>query len=424
MIQTIAKEKKGAAWAMKVLATGVLAAALLAGLPAQQAHAADTFTVDQTVDTPDANVGDGDCDVSLAAIGFQCTLRAAIEEANATPEPDLIRFSIPDAGSTGVKTINVGGAGFGALPPMTKPVTIDGYTQPGASPNTLADGTNAKLMIELNGTAAPNSDGLVIDSSSNSVVKGLVINRFGNQGIEANSDASNVRIEGNFVGTDPSGTIALGNRGDGMEIDASNSTVGGSTPDKRNLISGNDVDGLSISSAKDIRIENNLIGTKKDSIGNLGNGFNGVDVSGNDATGNRILTNSISSNGQLGIDLGVDGRTSNDLGDADSGANRLQNFPALSSAKTGKKGTTVNGKLNSQPNTAFIVQFFSNSSGTDEGKKFIGQKSVSTDSSGNVSFNFKPASKVGKGQKITATATNNATGDTSEFSAAKKVVAS
>ena len=67
-----------------------------------------------------------------------------------------------------------------------------------------------------------------------------------------------------------------------------------------------------------------------------------------------------------------------------------------------------------------MVQFFSNASG-NEGQKFIGQTGVSTDGSGNVTFTFKPALKVRKG-KITATAIDTSGKNTSEFSAAKKVL--
>ena len=289
-----------------------------------------------------------------------------------------------------------------------------------------SQGNQRNLLIELNGTEAGTADGLEIGAGgSGSLIKGLVINRFSNQGIDVSSLSAaltNVRIEGNFVGTDPSGTQALPNSGDGIEMDASNSVVGGSTVVKRNLISGNDVDGLSLSGANDVRVENNLVGTKADGVGALGNLFNGVDLSG--TTGVSILRNSIFSNGQLGIDLGVDGRTLNDLGDADSGANALQNFPVLTSAKTGGGKSTVKGKLNSRPNSGYQIQFFSNPSGNDEGKKFIGEKSITTDGSGNASFTFTPSSKVGVGQAITATATKDTTGNTSEFSDARKVASS
>jgi trimeric autotransporter adhesin len=421
--------KERPTWSMttKAMATGLLVAVMAAFLilVGQTAQAATTFIVNIPGDTHDADLGDGLCDVNLFGSGQQCTLRAAIEQANATPGADVINFNIPDTFGTGVKTINVGALDNSGLPPITDQVTINGYSQPGASPNTLARGTNANLLIELNGTDATFSDGLEIgDGGSGSLIKGLVINRFGNQGIDVFSlsdTLTNVKIEGNFVGTNPSGMEALGNGGDGIEMDAPNSVVGGSTPAKRNLISGNDVDGLSVSIAKDVTVEGNLVGTKADGIGALGNLFNGVDVCC--SMGVSILRNSIFSNGQLGIDLDVDGRTPNDLGDADTGANALQNFPVITSAKTVSGKTTIKGKLNSRPNSGYLIQFFSNPSG-DEGQKFIGQKSVTTDGSGNTSFTFTPSSVVKVGQTVTATATKDSNGNTSEFSAPRTVASS
>ena len=98
MTTQLSREGTARSSTTKAVATSLLVtAAIIAAwlVPAAEpARAADTFTVDRTIDTPDADVGDGDCDVSLAATGFQCTLRAAIQEANATPEPDLIRFFV------------------------------------------------------------------------------------------------------------------------------------------------------------------------------------------------------------------------------------------------------------------------------------------------------------------------------------------
>jgi hypothetical protein len=82
--------------------------------------------------------------------------------------------------------------------------------------------------------------------------------------------------------------------------------------------------------------------------------------------------------------------------------------------------TTIKGTLNSKPNDLFVLEFYSNPSG-NEGKKFIGQTSVKTDASGNVSFTFKPANAVSAGQSVTATATRPTSRDTSEFSALRKV---
>ena len=83
--------------------------------------------------------------------------------------------------------------------------------------------------------------------------------------------------------------------------------------------------------------------------------------------------------------------------------------------------TTIEGKLNGQPEETFKIQFFSNPSGADEGQRFIGQMKVTTDSSGNISFT-KTLAKVAVGKTITATATGPG-GNTSEFSAPCKVVA-
>jgi len=379
-----------------------------------------------------------------------------MEQANHTLGTDTIKFAIPGGG---VKAIDVGAEGKGQLPSITEQVTIAGYTQGSATPdpaddakpNTLATGaTKAVLKIELDGQdAGPGAHGLEI-LGPNSVVRGLVINRFGQDGIHIEGPGN--RVEGNFMGTDPSGTLALGNGDSGVEtfrVGANDNTVGGTSPGARNLISGNDDDGVVIDDGQGNRVLGNLIGTTKDGTGPLGNssagvrtsavsnntvgggivegantiafnGSNGVEIVST-GSGNSILRNSIFSNGELGIDLGADGPTANDPGDADTGANGLQNKPALTSARTSATSTTVRGKLNSTPNRTFVVQFFSNPSGTDEGKKFTGQKSVTTDGSGNATFSFSPAQKVGVGRTVTATATNPA-GSTSEFSAPRTVV--
>ena len=150
------------------------------------------------------------------------------------------------------------------------------------------------------------------------------------------------------------------------------------------------------------------------------NSQDGVLVFG--SSGNRILSNSIFSNGQLGIDLGDDGVTANDGKDADKGANHLQNYPQLLTATA----TNVTGKLKSTPNTTFIIQFFSSPedptnpgkndpSGYGEGKTFLGQIQKKTNRRGKLSFDFFGVLLPGE-NVWSATATNKSTGDTSEFS--------
>ena len=199
-----------------LLAAAVVLAALTAAGPAR---AAATFTVNGTADRGDANFADGRCDTDPATSGNQCTLRAAIEEANETAGADEIRF---DISGIGVKTIATGSR----PPTITEAVTIDGYTQPGAKKNTLAKGTNAVLLIQLRGIAA--GDVLELDiAASNVVVRGLVINGFRFEGIR--TGGANTRIEGNLLGTDPSGTQALGN-GSGVNAEGLNAAVGAQRP--------------------------------------------------------------------------------------------------------------------------------------------------------------------------------------------------
>jgi hypothetical protein len=260
-------------------------------------------------------------------------------------------------------------------------------------------------------------------------------------------------VQGNYVGTDRTGTKDLGNGGVGifMVNGSSGNTVGGTTAGARNVISGNDVDGVGIfGDSRDNEVLGNRIGTAANGIAALGNSDAGVSIQGSDnqlgdgtaagsntvafngndgvditsGAGNAISRNSVFSNGGLGIDLAggfedASGNTANDPGDPDSGANGLQNKPVLSSAKAASAKTTITGKLNSTPERSFVVQFFSNPSG-NEGETFLGQKIVVTDTNGNVSFTFSAATAVSVGQTIAATATGHGS-NTSEFSAPKSV---
>jgi hypothetical protein len=143
----------------------------------------------------------------------------------------------------------------------------------------------------------------------------------------------------------------------------------------------------------------------------------------NSAAGVRITANSIFDNGELGIDLlgfAPAGVTPNDPGDPDTGGNSLQNFPVLSSAERSGSGTAVRGTLNSLPNQAFTLEFFANAScdpsGYGEGQMFLGSTGVTTDASGNVSFIATLGASAPAGSAVTSTATQNSTGNTSEFS--------
>lgn len=452
-----------------------------------------TFVVDNTGDNPDSNPGDGFCDDGAG----NCSLRAAIQEANASAGPDTIEFSID---VSGVATI----APSTPLPNITDPVTINGYSQLGATPNTLAAGDNAVLLIELSGVNVGLASGLTF-TGGDSIVEGLIINRFASNGIVL-SGAGNNSVQGNFIGTDSTGNIDLGNGAAGIRIQSlsMNNTIGGSSPADRNVISGNNGDGINIAgsggastvivanligtnaagtaalgnTANGIAIgfsTNNLVqdnvisgngqngvsifggGTNNQVVGNsigtnfastvqLGNGLNGVSLSGTSGnfiggagpggantiafnnsngvlvasgTANPIISNSIFSNGALGIELNPIGPTPNDACDTDSGANNLQNFPVLTSASSTMLGTLVQGTLNSTANTNFLIEFFANTScdpsGFGEGQTLIGSTNVSTDASCNAVINATLPNSVPAGSVITATATDPL-GNTSEFS--------
>jgi hypothetical protein len=191
--------------------------------------------------------------------GLAGDLRYCLTQANATPGLDAIQFAIPGSGP---HTINLASA----LPAITDAVFLDGYSQPGASANTLAAGDNAVLQLELNGTSAgAGASGLRI-TSSGSTVRGLAINRFNQAGILlSGASATGNTIAGNFLGADLAGSAARGNGTDGLLVTAGarNNTLGGTTPDARNLIAGNAVFGIALrgTGTSNNRVEGNFIGT-------------------------------------------------------------------------------------------------------------------------------------------------------------------
>jgi hypothetical protein len=301
-------------------------------------------------------------------------------------------------------------------------VTINGYTQPGAKPNTAAVGTNAVLKIQLDGTSnAESSDGLHVHAP-HTAISGLAIGRF-QEGIQIHrpfnqSGAHYARVTGCFIGTDASGTQARPNQ-TGIEVHTSHVSIGGDRIGSRNLISGNAGAGILFTGEAETggRVLGNLIGTDSTGAARLSNDGDGVSVVS--GSGNLILSNAIAGNGELGIDLNDDGPTPNDADDADGGANSTQNKPVISSAKVSDGTISIEGKLTSTPEKTFAVQFFSNPSG-NEGKTFLAQRSVTTNANGNAPISFSFARAVPEGQRITATATDPS-GNTSEFSPAREV---
>ncbi len=182
------------------------------------------------------------------------SLRQAILDvnANAPATSHGIVFNIPGAG---VHTI----APLTQLPAITRTVAIEGYTQPGASMNTLATGSNAVLQIELDGVAPSGNHGLIFGAGANdSLVRGLAIGRF-TRGIFVTGNLG-VGISGNFIGTDATGTTARANTvGILTQTGTAVAGIGSTNVADRNVISGNDY-GIWLETANN-SIIGNLIGT-------------------------------------------------------------------------------------------------------------------------------------------------------------------
>jgi hypothetical protein len=522
----------------------ILTASFRVGL-LTRVHAAGSFVVTNTNDS-----GAG-------------SLRQAILDSNSNPGVDLISFSI----GSGPQTI----APTSSLPEISDPVTIDGSTQPSLSAN----------PIELNAsnyTSLPNQAVLTI-TGGNTTVRSLIINHFSNGGISITT-AGGDHIEGCYIGTDASGTATTNSHGAGISIQAPNNFIGGTSPHSGNVISGlsntsaivtsgsgtgnqiqgnyigtdatgtkplANLNGISLSSSNNTVggtvaearnviaastsagivmqvsgtsgnvVQGNYIGTDvtgQISLGNPDNGmilanatnnntiggtipgarnvisgngrgilltassgapsgnvfqgnyigvaadgltplpnrvqgillegalnttvggvtagagnivaFNGptaeseregIEVLG--GTGNSIRGNSIFSNGRVGIDLDGGDVTPNDVGDGDSGANNRQNFPIITSVTSDATQTTISGTLNSTANTILILDFYGNSvcdaSGFGEGARRIGSTNVTTNGTGDTTFNVAFAPALAANQVVTATATDPS-GNTSEFS--------
>ena len=294
------------------------------------------------------------------------SLRQAILDANAvsnsTDGPDEIHF---DISGEGVQTIALSSA----LPVITDPVVIDGYTQPGASINTQSSGSDAILLIELSGTNALNLG----SGSDGSSVSGLIINNGFGTGILVSEGTEEITIQGNTISNQSES---------GIFLQGSQHTV-----------------------------ENNIISS---------NGGAGVEIAG--GTGVSIRSNSIHDNTDLGIDLAGDGITFNHAGFI-SGPNNYQNYPVLSLATSDGNTTRVGGALVSDANQSYTIEVFDNPtcdpSWFGEGQTHLGSFDVTTNENG-ISI-FDQTLNVGmlEPQGITATATGE--DGTSEFSYCRPV---
>jgi len=420
---------------LKVLILGLLLSAAYAA----NAHAV-TFEVNVATDIEDIQIGDtpNACDVSSVP-GSQCTLRAALQESNATSGNDRVTFDIP---GDQVHSIALASA----LPLLHGRVLINGFSQPGASPNTRPVGKplDTDLRIELDGGNLGAVNGFdVAAGGAGSTIRGLSIVNFGLTGVSAGTGA--VRVEGNFLGTTPAGQQAGNEGGFQSFVESSEvSVIGGPDPGDSNLISGNAAEGIRASQG--VRVTGNRITLNGGGNGGAGcrcgaitiyshrapdrvvgnaiqdNVYAGVMTHAGNQPPHHLISRNIMSGNELvtrvGIDLGGNGVTPNDIDESDF----IQNFPALSSAKRHGKKTNVSGLLRSSPKEKYRVEFFQADGETRQGRRFVGSEVVRTNSAGRASFDVS-LGRPQRGKYLTATATRISGGpdNTSEFSKPKEV---
>jgi hypothetical protein len=308
-----------------------LALALAAGLAAGTAGAA-TFTV---VNVDDSGTG---------------SLRAAISDANAAGGSNTITFAIPGDGPHVIALAS-------PLPAVGGTLTVDGYSQPGSVPNTRSPdqgGLDAQLMIELVGSG---SHGFTIQGGQVSLtLQGLAMHGFSDAIIGNNGgpNASHLTLYGNYIGTQVDGSAlpSVGNTGSAVRCGFSSAQVGGTQPWQRNLLSGNG--GAGVLANGPVVVEGNLIGTDASGTLAIPNGTannwggiivgsrTGVRIGGTDAAARNV----ISGNRPIGIGLwasfGPGGSVGsfeikgNYIGTDWSGRQPLPNgFPQLGAAQAG-----------------------------------------------------------------------------------------
>jgi len=349
------------------------------------------------------------------------SLRQAILDANrpTAPLPSIIAFDIQPPGP---KTIRL----LSNLPTMMRRIVVDATTQPGF---------NGQPIIELDGTnITVNSFGFDVQGSD-CLIRGFVIHDF-QYGVQFRGLRNH--LEGCYLGTDLSGREIRRNNVASVSLTGSSHVIGGTNAAARNVISGSTSHGLVINSGVSNVIQGNFIGTDvsgTNSLGNAGsgifimnlglgrhriggnviafNGFDGVRVQGTNTT---IIGNSIFQNGALGIGYRDDGLPStNDLADV----RWPVNSPEITAATMLPAGVALDGMLRSHPSRVYRLDFYSNPerdpSGYGEGKTWLGAMSVTTDVFGNVPFHvvLPPV----QGQPFLTATTTDEFGGTSEFAA-------
>jgi hypothetical protein len=240
------------------------------------------------------------------------------------------------------------------------------------------------------------------------------------------------KIEGNLIGTTAAGDAPLPNGDAGVTVSGSGSnTIGGTAVGAGNVIAGNAGPGVELDDADGNNVLGNWIGTDATGLLDLGNDGSGVEIDGdtnqvgdtgsaaantiahngsdgvtvNSGTGNAVLRNSVHDNSGLAIDLEDDGPTSNDGDDLDPGANELQNGPEIQSADA----NSVDWSLDSEATTKYRLEFYANDrcsgASVTEAQTFLGSTTVTTDANGEEEDSTPITLPAGAGPYVSMTAT-------------------
>lgn len=252
----------------------------ISGAEATQLYALrSSITVDTTADYGSGNAAYGDTSSFAALTADKGTdglisLREAIDAANNTTGANTIEFDIT---GTGVHTISLSSL----LPEISGQTTIDATTDS----SWAANGNAPAIIIDGNGLVG---SGLTFGfQSDNSSVSGLVIRDFDGNAITLNGGADNIAIQGNYLGSlEATGDYAGvddENTGHGIYVASDNNTIGGTSPTTRNVISGNQSNGISMDDtggfgASGNEVIGNFVGTDVTGTIAIGNGYAGVGV--------------------------------------------------------------------------------------------------------------------------------------------------
>ena len=302
------------------------------------------FVVNTTLDAEDLARDDDECAISVTPVGETptCTLRAAIQQANATPGRDLITFDIPGPPPHTITPQS-------KLPSLKDPVIIDGSTQPRGEPD--------EPKIILDGRLAGPNHGYVVKAASE-IIGQRIIN-FEGVGIKLTRKGGGSSITGNIIGIADGGLPGANSQGIHIKF-SSNNTIGGITavPGKApgNVISGNRREGISI--LADQRVEGNATGNVI--MGNLigtiaaavvgqerGNGHDGVFILNADHTvigGTQAgAGNVISGNGTLSGEGILEGFGVKIFGSMAEGNQVIGNLIGINTAGDGSLGNRGSG---------------------------------------------------------------------------------